>query len=571
MITRQQFFQGTILGFIALLTGGLFYTQVVRGPEFAQMSERNYIRLIPLEAPRGRVFDSKGRLLAANRPSFDVVAIPEDVRSTTFAKLAPLLGMTPLEVRKRLAEKREYNFAPAVIAEDVSRELAYKIEEHRPELPGVSVRVSGIRYYPYGKTGSHLIGYIGKINSSEYEKSDRSRFGMTSMVGRAGLERTYDEDLRGWRGGKTIQVNAAGRLVKVISERNPEPGKDLHLTIDLEFQKRIMQLIEGKNAIVAVIDLETEGLLALASTPAYDPNVFVSPDRSEERAQILGGEHSPLLDRAMSSAYPPGSIFKLMTGLTGLETGVIQPGSRFYCGGQFFSSAKARPMKCWWHSGHGSINLYEALERSCNVFFYNVAKKVGPDQIAYHARLFGYGEPYTLETGKVTAGLIPDPNWKMQKMHDKWYEGETLNMGIGQGYVQANPLQILRMTAMIAKDGEIVEPHLFQKDRDPSVRRPRLPVKREHLEALRRGMLQVVQSPYGTGQLARVDFAKLAGKTGTAQDPPHQPHSWMTGFLPFKKPKLALVVFVENGGSGGITSGKIVKEILVAAKEQNLV
>ena len=171
----------------------------------------------------------------------------------------------------------------------------------------------------------------------------------------------------------------------------------------------------------------------------------------------------------------------------------------------------------------------------------------------------------------MTAGLIPDPNWKMQKMHDKWYEGETLNMGIGQGYVQANPLQILRMTAMIAKDGEIVEPHLFQKDRDPSVRRPRLPVKREHLEALRRGMLQVVQSPYGTGQLARVDFAKLAGKTGTAQDPPHQPHSWMTGFLPFKKPKLALVVFVENGGSGGITSGKIVKEILVAAKEQNLV
>lgn len=570
-MTRNQTFQALIFAFMAALAGGLFYTQIVRGSEFAQMSERNYIRLIPLEAPRGRVFDAQGRLLAANRPSFDVVAIPEDVKPTTFSKLAPLLGITPLEVRKRLAEKREYNFAPAIIAEDVSRELAYQIEEHHPELPGVSVRVSGIRYYPYGKTGSHIIGYIGKINSDEYEKKDRARFGMNSMVGRAGLEKSFDEDMRGWRGGKTIQVNAAGQLVKVISETNPEPGKDLTLTIDLEFQKRVMQAIEGKNAIVAVMDLETEGLIALASTPAYDPNVFVSPTRSAERMEILSSARSPLLDRAMSSAYPPGSIFKLITGLTGLETNTIQPGSRFYCGGQFFASAKARPMKCWWHTGHGSINLYESLERSCNVYFYNLARKVGPEQIAYHARLFGYGAPYSLETGQVTAGLIPDPSWKMKKLKDKWYEGETLNMGIGQGYIQANPLQILRMTATIAKDGEIVEPHLIKREKDPSARKPRLPIKREHLAALRKGMLQVVQSPYGTGQLARVDYAKLAGKTGTAQDPPRQPHSWMTGFLPFNKPKLALVVFVENGGSGGITSGKIVKEILMAAKELKLV
>ncbi len=545
--------------------------QVIRGDEFAQMSERNYIRLIPLEAPRGRVFDSQGRLLAANRPSFDIVAIPEDVKPTTFAQLAPLLDLTPLEVRKRLAEKREYNFAPAVIAEDVSQELAYTIEEHRPELPGVSVRVSGIRYYPYEKTASHIIGYIGKISPTEYAKSDRGRFGMSSMVGRAGLERAFDEDLRGWRGGKTLQVNSAGRLVKVISARNPEPGKDLRLTIDLEFQKKIMKIIEGKTATIAVIDLESEGLLALASTPAYDPNVFVSAVRSDERAELLKSSRSPLLDRAMNSAYPPGSIFKLITGLAGLETGAIQPGSRFYCGGKFFSSSRARPMKCWWHTGHGSINLYESLERSCNVYFYNLSRKVGPDQIAYHARLFGFGAPFSLESGQVTAGLIPDPQWKTKKMHDKWYEGETLNMGIGQGYVQSNPLQILRMTAMIAKDGEIVEPHLIQKEKDPKARKPRLPVKRENLEALRKGMFQVVQSPYGTGQLARVQFGKLAAKTGTAQNPPHEPHSWMTGFIPFNKPKLALVVFVENGGSGGITAGKIMNEVLVAAKEQNLV
>lgn len=571
MITRPHIFQSVILSFVFILAGGLFYTQVVRGPEFVQMSERNSIRLIPLEAPRGRVLDAKGRLLADNRASFDVVAIPEDVKPATFVKLAPLLGLTPLEVRKRLAEKREYFFAPAVIEEDVTQELAYRIEEHRPELPGVSIRVSGIRYYPYGKVGAHLIGYIGKINASEYEKAERGRYGMNSVVGRAGLERSRDEELRGWRGGKTIQVNAAGRLVKVISERDPEPGKDLHLTIDLEFQKKIMAMIEGKNAIVAVMDLESDGILALASTPSYDPNIFVSPSRNEERAAILKSDHSPLMDRSMNSAYPPGSIFKLITGLAGLETGEIKPGSRFYCGGQFFSNSKSRPMKCWWHTGHGSINLYESLERSCNVFFYNVARKVGPEQIAYHARLFGLGAPSQIETGSVNAGLIPDPEWKMKKMHEKWYEGETLNMGIGQGYVQTNPIQILRMTAMIAKDGEISEPHLLKREKDPSARKPHLPIKREHLAAIRKGMFQVVQSPYGTGQLADVEFAQLSAKTGTAQDPPNQPHSWMTGFIPSNKPKLALVVFVENGGSGGITGGKIVKQVLLAAKELNLV
>lgn len=568
---RYSIFQATVFSLLALLAAGLFHTQVIRGPEFAQMSERNYIRLIPLEAPRGRIFDAQGRLLADNRPSFDIVAIPEDVRPDTFVKLAPILGLTPLEVRKRLSEKREYLFAPAIIVEDVGEEVAYQVEEHRPELPGVSVRVSGIRYYPYAKTGAHLAGYIGKINQSEYEKSDRSRFGMTSMVGRAGLERTFDEDLRGWRGGRTIQVNAMGQLVKVISERNPEPGKDLRLTVDLEFQDKVMKLIDGKKAVVAVLDLQTDGILALATTPSYDPNIFVSPAREHERAEVLSGKNSPLFDRAMNSVYPPGSIFKLITGLAGLETGSIQPGSRFYCSGKFFATSKSRPMKCWWHTGHGSINLYEALERSCNVYFYNVARKVGVDKIAYYARLFGFDAPYVLETGSVAAGLIPDTEWKQKKMKDKWYEGETLNMGIGQGYVQTAPFQILRMVAMIAKDGEMSEPHLFQKAPDPSARKPRLAVKKENIKALKKGMLQVVHSPYGTGQLAKVDFAKMGAKTGTAQNPPKEPHSWMTGFLPFQNPRLAFVVFVENGGSGGITAGKIVKEVLLAAKEQNLV
>ncbi|MFA7255412.1 MAG: penicillin-binding protein 2 [Candidatus Omnitrophota bacterium] len=570
MFTRFHFFQTFVFILMILLGLGLFQTQVLRGSYYYELSKRNRVRLIPLEAPRGRVFDQKDRLLAANRSSYNIIAIPEDITPEVYPRLARVLEISEKEVRRRMSAGREYPFAPAVIMEDVPQELAFLIEERRPELPGVSVRVEGIRYYPYGETASHVIGYIGTVNQGESELMDRDRFGVNSQIGRAGIEKAFDDSLRGWRGGQQIEVDARGQMVRVLSDRKPEAGSDITVTLDLEFQKKIMELIKGLHASIAVLDLETDGLLAMASAPAYDPNIFVSPASSEQRLHVLRDENSPMLDRGINAAYPPGSIFKLVTALAGLDLGKITPQTRFRCTGSFQLGPKAKPARCWLHEGHGNINLYEALERSCNVYFFNVAKRLTPDEIAHYAHELGLGEPLRLEISRMAPGLIPDSAWKKARFNQPWYQGETLNMAIGQGYMLVTPFEILRLTAIIAKNGKVVEPHLVVQDRTLTPETPRVAIREENLDVIKRAMLQVVESDYGTGQLARVDFDKLAGKTGTAQAPPLKSHSWMTGFFPYKNPKIAFVVFVEHGGSGGITSARLVKQMLETWRDLNV-
>ncbi|OGX11874.1 MAG: penicillin-binding protein 2 [Omnitrophica bacterium RIFOXYB12_FULL_50_7] len=562
MFTRFHFFQVFVFSLMIILGLGLFQTQVVRGSYYYELSKRNRVRLIPLEAPRGRVFDQKDRLLAANRPSYNVIAIPEDITPEVYPRLARLLEVPEKEIRRRMSAGREFPFAPAVIMEDIPQELAFRIEERRPELSGVSVRVEGIRCYPYGETASHVIGYIGTINARECDAVDRDRFGMNSKIGRAGIEKAFDDSLRGWRGGQQIEVDARGQMVRVLSDRKPEAGSDITLTLDLEFQKKIMDMIKGLHASIVVLDLETDGLLAMASAPAYDPNIFVSPASSEQRLHILKDENSPMLDRGINAAYPPGSIFKLVTALAGLDLGKITPQTRFRCTGSFQLGPKSKPAHCWLHEGHGNLNLYEALERSCNVYFFNVAKRLTPDEIAHYAHELGLGEPLRLEISRMAPGLIPDSAWKKARFNQPWYQGETLNMAIGQGYMLVTPFEILRLTSIIAKNGKVVEPHLVVQERPILPESPHVAIREENLEVIKRAMLQVVESDYGTGQLARVDFDKLAGKTGTAQAPPLKAHSWMTGFFPYKDPKIAFVVFVEHGGSGGITSARLVKQML---------
>lgn len=557
---------------IGILATGLFHVQVFQGSHFRTISEKNRIRIIPLEAPRGRVYDRNHQLLVTNRPSFDIVVTVDEVSPKVYPVLSKILKLSEWEIRKRIQGKREYRFAPAIVAEDVSQEVVHQIEERRPELPGIMIRVTSLRYYPYAETASHIIGYIGKVTDEEYKKLNRERFGMSSFIGRAGLEKIYDEDLRGWRGGKQLEVNAKGEMIKVLKEKLPEPGKDITISIDLEFQKKIMELIQKDRASVAVLDLKNEQLLALASNPAFDPNAFVAPGKSKQRMQFLKDRAAPLVDRGVSSAYPPGSVFKLVTGIAGLEKGVITPNTRFFCNGAFRLNSKSRPFHCWNHAGHGSVNLYEALERSCNVYFYNVARKLSPEDIASYARELGLGERIEMDATNVAPGLVPDTAWKNQKMKDKWYQGETLSFAIGQGYLMTSPVQILRLVAIIARNGIRIEPKIVLEDdhdhpkRKKSSEKEHVAILEENLKVIKRGMLHVVESPYGTGQMARVDFTKLAAKTGTAQAPPNQSHSWMAGFFPYEKPEMAFVVFVEHGGSGGITAARIVKDMLKAWK-----
>jgi penicillin-binding protein 2 len=558
---------------LVVLGLGLFQTQVVDGPHFRRLSEQNRIRLIPLEAPRGRVFDSRGKLLATNRPSYDIMATPEDVTPGVYPVLSKLLDLPEKEIRRRMRSAREYPFAPAMIQEDVPREIAFKIEEHRVELPGVFVNVASVRYYPYGETASHLIGYIGKINQEEYAELDRQRYGMNSLIGRAGLEKVYDEQLRGWRGGKQIEVNARGQMIQMLSEKAPEPGNDLTLTLDLDFQNAIMELLKGKRAAVAVLDLKTDGLIALASSPGFDPNVFVAPSKGRERMGFLNDKSSPLLNRAISSAYPAGSVFKLVTALAALERGKATANTAFTCTGSFRLKPGGRPYACWYKNGHGTLGLYEAIERSCNVYFYNLGSRLSPEDIANYAHELGLGETVNLELPNVTPGLVPTQEWKTRKLRQKWYQGETLSFAIGQSYLLTSPIQILRMVSILAKNGQWVEPHLLAEQetagQNPGAGR-RIGVHAENIKVVKRGMLQVVQSQYGTGQIAKVDFAKLAAKTGTAQVPAGLAHAWMTGFFPYEDPQIAFVVFVEHGGSGGIAAGHVVKDMLRIWKEKNV-
>lgn len=565
---RYLIIRGIVYTGLCVLLCALFNVQVIQGNYYLELGDKNRIRIIPLEAPRGRVFDRNGKLLATNRPSYDVAATPEDMTPEAVQLLSGLLKISRDEVRKRLRAPREYPFAPAIIEEDIPQELAFKIEELKPELSGVEIRASGLRYYPYGETASHIIGFIGKINRQEYIRlaDQKDKYGFNSMIGRAGLEKVHDDQLRGLRGGRQIEVNAQGKLIRVLSEKHAEPGKDITVTVDLEFQKRIMDLLKGHHASVAVVDLKSSELLALASSPSFDPNVFVAPGLADKRLAFLRDAEAPMLDRGVSSSYPPGSVFKLVTALAALETGKITPNTHFYCTGQFRLKPGTSPRKCWFAQGHGNVNLYEAIERSCNVYFYQIGKLLSADQIADYARELGLGREMEIETTNIAPGLVPDSAWKKSHFKEKWYQGETLSYAIGQSYLLTSPLQILRLVSIIATEGKKIEPHLV---RDESVPKEsgRVAIKQEYIRFVKKGMLQVVQSNYGTGQLARLDFAKMAAKTGTAQAPPKMSHAWMTGFFPFEEPEIAFVVFVEHGGSGGVAAAGIVKGTMEIWKE----
>ncbi len=565
---RIKILKGIIFAGLASLWIGLFHTQVIKGNHYRHLSEENRIRLVPLEASRGRVLDRAGRVLAANRPCYHLVATPEDVDPEVYPELSRLLKISEKELRHRMSADREYPLAPVYLAQDISKELLFKIEELRPELPGISIETDSIRSYPYGTVASHIVGYLGKITSQEYRNNERARFGLNSLIGRSGIEKVFDEKLRGWRGGKQVEVNARGERIRTVTEKPATPGEDIVLSIDLEFQKKITELLRGKKATLAFLDLKTNELLALASTPAFDPNVFVSPKGSQERLEFLRDPDSPLLDRGTAAAYPPGSVFKLVTALAGLESGKITPQTTFNCPGYFKLGPHSRAFHCWRHEGHGSLDLYRAIERSCNVYFYNVGRLVGADAIAHMARELGLGEPLQLELTNIAPGLVPDSIWKKQRFNQEWYPGETLSFAVGQSYLMVTPIQILRLAALIAKNGEWVEPHLIrnlQESAEPE--KKHIAVHERNLQVIRQGMLKVVQSDYGTGQLARVDFDLLAGKTGTAQAPPDLPHAWMTGFFPYRDPQIAFVCVIEHGGTGGINAARIVKRAVKIWRE----
>jgi penicillin-binding protein 2 len=571
---------------LLLLLLRLWWLQILHGEDLAALSENNRIRLRRITATRGRIVDRYGRVLVESQASYDAVLVPEDAPDleNTVEILANFLNQSAAETtavlqraagRPRFQEiivKRNLEFETEVIA----------IETHQTELPGVSVRVTPKRDYRQGATLAHVLGYIGEVSREDLERSDRYRGG--DLIGKSGLEMVFDEQLRGVNGGRHVEVDALGREIRVLDKVEALAGNTLVLSVDLDLQRSAEQALGDQVGAVVVLDPSNGDLLAMASMPSYDPNMFNGGIKREDWKALMEDRHKPMTQRAFRGQYPPGSTFKMIVAAAALQEGVINPFTTISCRGAH--RLGSRDFRCWRNGGHGAMTVTQALIQSCDVFFYQVGQKLGVDLIAKYARAFGLGAPTGIVLGSEKGGVIPDREWKREKMGEPWYPGETLPVAIGQGYVTATPLQMAHAVGALAvgkryrprlvlrlegQGGEVVEtiPEHLAGDLD---------LKPGVLEEVRQGLVEVVNNPRGTGKNAALPGVVVAGKTGTSQvvtigakriKPEDMPweqrdHAWFVAFAPAADPEVALAVLVEHASGGG---GKVAAPIARAVME----
>jgi penicillin-binding protein 2 len=531
----------------SFLVFSLFKIQVLNGYTYREKSENNRIRLIPIKSTRGRILDRNAVVLADNIPSFNLNLIPHDFSQEKLSDLAAVINISIDSLKKKISEISQPAFVPVKIKEDLSEKEIHILEERSNDFSGTFITVTGKRFYPLAEIASQIVGYIGKISPKEYKIKKNYGYLIDDYVGRTGIESIFDDILHGVHGGKQIEVNARGQEKRVLALQHPQTGTDIQLTIDSYLQSAIHKSLNDEKASVCLMNIHSGEILALVSTPGYDPNAFVTPSRSNERIGLLQDKSLPFLNRAISSPYPPGSVFKLVTALAALETGKITRKTTLTCTGAYQITPHSRVFHCWAQHGHGEVSLEKALQQSCNVYFYKIGQMIGADAIAAFSRKIGIDRDFSLELPNVKHGTLPSTSWKKERLKEDWYQGETLNYAIGQGYLTVTPLQVLRIVSLIASDGKIIEPTIIKgvKHVQEQVR-----ISPEHLRAVKQGMLQAVDTRYGTAHVAKVDFFKVAGKTGTAQTTGDS-HSWFAGFFPYNNPQVALVVIIEHGGSGG--------------------
>jgi len=551
----------------------LWRLQVSEGEQYRSLSENNRIRLKRVRATRGVILDRHRQIVVDNRPSFDLVLVPEDAQDVprTLAVLTRLLGPEVGDLEAPVAAARNRPpFEGIVLVRDLDWESTVKIETHQFELPGVSVQVGPRRTYPYGEMAAHLLGYVGEVNPRELQ--DRSGYHLGDLIGKAGVERYWEDYLRGVDGGQQVEVDALGRKLRVLSEVPETPGNNLVLTIDRELQRAAERALAGREGALVAIDPRSGEVLAMVSRPAYDPNIFARGIRRDEWRALTEDPLRPMGSRAIQGTYPPGSTFKIIMAAAALEEGVITPFTRIHCGGGLFFGN--RVFRCWRRGGHGSVNVHDALVRSCDVFFYQVGQRLGVDTIAEYSRRFGLGAPTGLGFAHEAEGIIPSQDWKRERFGEPWYPGETLSVAIGQGYVTTTPLQMANAVAALANGGTVYRPRVVQRAETPdgtvaheapSAVLAELGLKKTTILQIRDALFGVVNAAGGTGTKARLPEVEVGGKTGTSQvtrlgpkqpDPRKIPrrfrdHAWFVAFAPVASPEIAVAVLVEHAGEGG--------------------
>ena len=556
-----------VIVLVNIIIWKLYQIQILEGVHYRELAEGNRIRLLSIAPPRGEVWDRKGRIIATNRPSFVISVIPfEGNKRESLELLSKIVQVPYIEIKKKL-DNTSNNLQSVNIILDANIEIVGKIKELEDKLPGVLVNTEVIRYYPYKSLASHILGYIGEVSREQLDILGKEGVKMGDTVGKVGIEREYQKELMGTPGGQQVEVDAMGRPMKVLGMLSPTPGSTIVTTIDLDLQQLAEKSLEkrGLPGAIVVIDPRNGDVLAMASYPEYDPNKFAKGITAKEWNELLSSRR-PLLNRAISSAYPPGSAFKIVTALAALRNNIANKDMTFYCPGYLMIGN--RKFKDW--TAHGRINFLDAIAESCDVTFYNLGLKVGAETLAQYARLLGLGSPTGIDLPGEISGLIPEPSWKKEP----WYMGDTANMAIGQGYVQVTPLQMAVMVSAIANNGKIYKPRIVSEiiHQDGSkVVQPVTLIRdisafKEEIDTIKEGMERVVER--GTGTPARLVGIKVAGKTGTAENfpsrenPRGKAHAWFIAYAPAENPKIAVSVLVEQGEHGSSTAAPIAAELI---------
>lgn len=557
---------GIILFFLTMNLGTLFYMQIIRYDFYKGLSEKNRVRILPLEAPRGRIYDRNGKLIVGNRISFDVEVIYRELtqREKFYKILSGLTGIEEKILKMRVKKAKNTPFIPVKIAEDIKKEKAIKLEELFIDMPGVIITTRPMRYYPYGKTTGHIAGYLGRLSDKELERLKSYGYGIRDFIGKDGIEKQYNAYLKGVNGGIQFEVDNRGRRVRMLAMKEPHPGKDIFTTIDIRLQEYCDNLFKGKKGAIIVMDVNSGAILAMVSQPSYNPEIFISPYYIKERGDVLNDKKNfPLLNRAINGVYQPGSVFKIIVAASAFDLKIFKKEDTLSCAG--YLKVGNRIFHCWNEKGHGEQDITEAIKNSCNVFFYQLGMMAGVDEISRYAMLFGLGKPTGVDLPQETTGLVPTRIWKKKVLHEQWYRGETANYSIGQGYVLVTPLQIVRAMSVIANGGKLPKPYLVERIEDIKLEHEmpeKTGITQEAICLVKEGLWKVVNAKHGTGMHARLRYPVIAGKTGTAQNPLGVPHAWFSGFVPYEEPKLAFVVFVEHGGKGGITAARLAKSLV---------
>ena len=560
---------------LLVIIGQLWYLQVLEGGRFLDASDKNRIRVRPIAAPRGILFDRNGVPLVDNRPAFTLSIIPRELdnRDAVLGKLSSLLGLSYQELDAALERVSSDSFLPVRIRRGLTMEDVAKVEEWKLELPGVIVEVEPQRAYPTSRFAAHLLGYVREA-SDEQMKQGRYRRG--ELVGQTGLERLLDEFLRGRDGGERIEVDAMGRPIRLIQQTEPHPGAEVVTTIDRRIQELAEREMEGKAGSVVVMDPRNGDVIAMVSTPAFPIDQFTGNIDRAAWVKLIQDPSHPMLNRSSQAQYPPGSVFKIVLMAAGLQEGTFTPVDRVSCAGSY--TFGDRTWKDWKKEGHGTVDMRRAIAQSCDVYFYQQGLKIGGAAIAKYAKAFGFAAPTGFELGTERFGLIPEPKPRKDKKSRPWTGGDTLNMSIGQGAVLVTPLQVARMMSAVANGGVLWKPRLVQRIerpeqgvvfRDPGQVNGHVELSPVVWALIRDGLWEVVNG-HGTGGAARIPGLDVAGKTGTAQiianskSERGEDHAWFAAFAPAKDPQAVVVVIVERGGHGGDAAAPIARKIFNA-------